>query len=65
MSKVAEKMPVCVGKSDCFANFIGKCSCLSDTKFKNRKGCPFYKTRDKYFELQKKYGGLKIGKDAI
>ncbi len=33
---------LCDEHSDCFANKNGKCVCLTDTDFKDKK-CPFYK----------------------
>lgn len=33
-------------KFDCFANVKGRCFCLSDTRFEEKRECPFYKNRN-------------------
>ena len=42
-----KEMTICIEHTDCFANRKGRCSCLSNTIFKDRYGnilpCPFYK----------------------
>ena len=53
-----EDLPTCKQHhSDCFANILGKCSCLRDTNLK--RDCPFYKTKEQFKSGREKYGGLR------
>lgn len=51
---MAQKLVSCTQqRRDCFAYYLGKCTCLDDTEFK--KPCPFYKSIVQHEKDMEKY----------